>query len=283
MKVLITGANGMLGQDLTVELNGSFEICTRDIADYDICDKEKVFLDLKKIKPDFVVNCAAYTNVDGCESERDLAFSVNSDGVKNIALACKETGSVLYHISTDFVFDGNKGESYVETDDANPLSVYGQSKLGGERHIQAILTRYVIIRTSWLFGKGGNSFVATIIKLSEVNKEIRVVNDQTGCPTYTVDLAKAVKALLLIPAQGIYHVCNAGMCTWYEFAVKIVDLLGRKIRVIPITSQQLARPAVRPSYSVMDCRKIISEAGFHPRPWEHALKEYLISLEMEEK
>ena len=277
MKVLITGANGMLGQDLTVELNGSFEICTRDIADYDICDKEKVFLDLKKIKPDFVVNCAAYTNVDGCESERDLAFSVNSDGVKNIALACKETGSVLYHISTDFVFDGNKGESYVETDDANPLSVYGQSKLGGERHIQAILTRYVIIRTSWLFGKGGNSFVATIIKLSEENKEIRVVNDQTGCPTYTVDLAKAIKALLLIPAQGIYHVCNAGMCTWYEFAVKIIDLLGRKIRVIPITSQQLARPAVRPSYSVMDCRKIISEAGFHPRPWEHALKEYLIS------
>lgn len=275
MKILITGAHGMLAYDVIRELESSFEIYTGDLPQFDICDKEKVTHEIAQIKPDFVINCAGYTNVDGCETEQELAFAVNADGVQNIAQACKETGCILYHISTDFVFDGKKEIPYIETDDVNPLSTYARTKLEGERHVQAILEKYVIVRTSWLFGEGGKNFVTTIRKLSEENDKIRIVHDQIGSPTYAVDLARAIKALLHNPAQGIYHVCNSGKCTWYEFAVKIVELLGHKTVVVPITSQELARPAVRPRFSVMDCGKLISETGFHLRSWEDALEDFL--------
>jgi dTDP-4-dehydrorhamnose reductase len=279
MKILITGSQGMLASDVIRELDCCFDIHKRDRAHLDICDKENVFKDIRDLKPDYVINCAAFTNVDACEKEKDKAFSVNAEGTKNLALACRETGSVLCHISTDFVFDGNKKEPYVENDRVSPLSVYAKSKLEGERNIQAILSRYIIVRSSWLFGKNGKNFVTTIIKLSKENDVIKIVNDQIGSPTYTVDLAKAIKALLDINAQGIYHFCNDGVCTWYEFAKKIIDLTGLKTGIVPITSQQLARPAVRPPYSAMNCGKFINDTGIQPRPWVDALGEYLNGLE----
>ena len=281
MKILIVGAGGMLARDVIKELEGSCELYKRDIPEFDIRDEKKVFADITGICPDFVINCAAYTNVDGCETEEAMALAVNAEGVKHLAQACRETGSVLYHISTDFVFDGKKGTPYIETDTTNPLSVYGSSKLEGERFIQDILSEHVIIRTSWLFGTGGNNFVSTIMKLSEKKDEISVVSDQVGCPTYAPDLAKALKALIDLRAEGIYHFCNKGMCTWHEFACKIVELTGRKTRVVPITTQQFARSAERPGYSVMDCNKLISATGQIPRSWIEALSSYLTLLEEE--
>ena len=275
MKILIMGSRGMLARVVTKELDGSCELYKRDTPELDICDKEMVLDDIRETKPDFVINCAAYTNVDGCEAEKESAFAVNADGAANIALACKESGSLLYHISTDFIFDGRKKSPYVETDEANPLSVYGRSKLEGERQVQSILTRYVIIRTAWLFGKGGNNFVSTIGKLSEEKDELKIVNDQFGCPTYALDLARAIKSLLSIPAQGIYHFCNAGICTWYAFGLKVVELMGQKTTVTPVTTREFVRPAVRPAYSVLDCGKFTAATGFRIRPWQDALKEYL--------
>ncbi|MEI6126744.1 MAG: dTDP-4-dehydrorhamnose reductase [Pseudomonadota bacterium] len=276
MKVLITGAQGMLGNDLRLKLQDICELWTRDIQDFDICDREKVACDIKHIRPDVVINCAAFTDVDASESRQEKAFAVNAEGVQNIALACRESGSLLYHISTDYVFDGQSIEPHDETYPTNPFSVYGKSKLAGELHVQNILKNHVIIRTSWLFGKHGNNFVSTIVKLSSEKDEIHIVNDQTGCPTYTVDLAEAITLLLSKPAQGIYHFCNSGVSTWYSFAEKIIGLLGRTTKVLPLTTQQLGRPAPRPAFSVLNCSKFIAETGMHPRSWEAVLKEYLL-------
>lgn len=277
MKVLIAGAQGMLGNDVRIKLQGTCEVLTRDIQDFDICDRAKVLSDIKHIRPDVVINCAAFTNVDEAETQKDAAFAINADGAQNIALACRESGSLLYHISTDYVFDGGKNEPHSEADPVNPFSLYGKSKLAGERHVQSILTRHVIIRTSWLFGKHGKNFISTIVKLSGEKDEIQIVNDQTGCPTYTVDLAEAIARLLAKPAQGIYHFCNSGACTWFAFAEKIIGLLGCTTKVLPITTQQLGRPAPRPAFSVLNCGRFISETGVHPRAWEDALKDYLFS------
>ncbi len=278
-RVLVIGSNGMLGQDMTVTLQSSFEVFTRSHPELDICDRMNVSRDILEINPDIVINCAAYTDVDGCETERDLAFAVNAEGPKNIALACRETSADLCHISSDFVFDGRKNAPYIETDNTGPLSVYAESKLAGEMNIQNILPGHVIIRTSWLFGKGGKNFVSTIIKLADKMDVINIVDDQTGCPTYTVDLSNAIKTLLLKRAQGIYHFSNSGECTWHGFAGKIIEVLGLKTKVNPITSQQLGRPALRPAYSVMDCTKFASETDLYPRAWEDALKEYINSMQ----
>jgi dTDP-4-dehydrorhamnose reductase len=282
MKVFITGAQGMLARDVIRELSDTFETVGLGRSSLDICDRESVFHHVREIAPDIVINCAAFTKVDACETEQSTAFAVNTGGVENIALACKETGSLLYHLSTDFVFDGIKREGYGETDTTNPRSVYGRSKLEGERIIQQLLTRYVIIRTSWLFGSGGPDFVSTMKRLAGEKAEISIVNDQTGIPTYTADLARALKALMKTPAQGIYHVCNSGACTWFDYAEKIFEFLGTGTRVVPITSQQLDRPAQRPEFSVLDCSRFIAETGFRMRSWETALQEYLTSLEEEE-
>ena len=180
MKVLITGSHGMLAADLIRVLEGTCDLYTPKEKDLDICDHDSVQSAVRKIRPDVVVNCAAFTDVDGCETRQETAFSINGEGVKNIALACRKTGCDLYHVSTDFVFDGKKDVPYKETDDVQPLSVYGRSKLQGEQHVRQILDRYVIVRTSWLFGKAGNNFVKTIMRLMQESDEISVVNDQSG-------------------------------------------------------------------------------------------------------
>ncbi len=195
-KILITGAGGMLAQDVDAVLQGSCEIITKGEHDLDICHGDKVCEIIDNLRPDVVINCAAYTRVDDCETEQEKAFAVNAEGVKNIALACRDQGSLLVHISTDYVFDGTKQEPYREADETRPLSVYGQSKLAGEKFVRDILKRFVIIRSLWLYGRGGNNFVATIQKLAQEKAELRVVNDQTGTPTYTRDLAHAIKAMI---------------------------------------------------------------------------------------
>jgi dTDP-4-dehydrorhamnose reductase len=265
----------MLGKDLTNKLDGIHTLFTRDIEDLDITRKNNVLHEIVHLKPDVLINCSAYTNVDKCEVEQDKAFAVNAEGVKNLALACKETGCVLYHISTDFVFDGKKKEPYRETDDTNPLSIYGKSKLAGENYIKNILTEYAIFRTSWLFGPYGNNFVSTILKISAEKDKLEVVNDQAGCPTYTGDLAEIIITLLTRKTRGIYNVCNSGICTWYDFARKIIELSGRITKVLPISSHQLTRPAIRPQFSALDCTKLAQEIGIYPRQWIYALKEYL--------
>jgi dTDP-4-dehydrorhamnose reductase len=275
MKILIAGSKGMLAADLIKEFEGTCEIIGRDIHDFDICDKDLVIDEINKEKPDCVINCAAYTHVDNCETDKDLAFSVNGEGVKNLALGCKEAGSLLCHVSTDFVFDGKKGLPYVETDMVNPLSVYGMSKLEGEKNIQEILEDYLIVRTSWLFGRAGKNFVETISGLAKERDVLEVVNDQTGSPTFTVDLSRAIKALIDVSARGVYHVSNSGICTWFDFACKICELTGGTSKINPVSSDKYVRPAVRPVYSVMDCSKFKIKTGLIIQSWEDALMEYL--------
>lgn len=283
MKVLIIGAKGMLAHEVIAELDGFCEISSGDLPECDIRDAEVVGSVVRDIRPDIIINCAAYTDVDGCEREQEQAFAVNAEGVKNIAVACRETGVLLYHVSSDFVFDGTKRTPYTEDDDVGPLSVYGRSKLAGEQYIRKLLSRYVIVRTSWLFGRAGRNFVTTILKFAEEREELRIVNDQAGCPTYAVDLARAIKSLLNNAAQGMYHICNSGTCTWYDFASEIVKLAGYKTRIVPITSAELARPASRPQYSAMDCSRIMAATGFRPRPWQEALQEYIFTIQGKRK
>ena len=214
--------------------------------------------------------------MDGCESQREISFAVNAEGARNVALACAATHAWMIHLSTDYVFDGSSQTPYREEDLPNPLNIYGTSKLQGERYIQEILENYLIIRTEWLYGRYGKNFVDTILKMAEEQKELRVVNDQRGSPTFTKDLSFALERLMEIEARGILNVTNSGSCTWFEFARQILREKGyNQVRVIPISSQDLARPARRPAYSVMDCRKYEQLTGRKMRPWEEAIKEYL--------
>jgi len=276
-KILLTGFGGMLAQDAAAVLQPCFEVITRREQELDICDAEAVQAAVCSIRPDAVVNCAAYTLVDACETEQEKAFAVNATGVKNLALACRQSESLLMHISTDYVFDGGKQAPYTETDAARPLSAYGQSKRAGEQYAQEITERHVIIRSSWLYGSGGNNFVKTILRLAQENKELRVVDDQRGSPTWTRDLSHAIKALLDSEARGIYHVSNQGSCTWYEYARRIVEHAGLGVQVRPITTDELKRPAPRPAYAVLDCKRFINDTGSALRTWESALDEYLQS------
>ena len=275
MKVLITGAEGMLGHDIIRVLEGKHQLIPTTLADLDICNASQTAELLTFQAPDCVINCAAYTNVDGCETDADNAFTANAEGVKNLALACRQSGTRLLHISTDYVFDGTSQRPYVEEDAVNPLSVYGHSKLAGERFVQEILDNYTIIRTEWLYGQNGTHFVGRILQLAEERDTLDVVDDQIGTPTGTTDLALAIEALLAIPARGIYHVTNAGSCSWCVFAQKILAIAGSKTRVLPISSERLARPARRPAYSVLDWSKFIRETGHKLLPWELALKNYM--------
>jgi dTDP-4-dehydrorhamnose reductase len=266
----------MLAQDIVMTLAPTHTLREVDIEDFDICNNERVISEVLRTQPDVVINCAAYTNVDACETDHERAFAVNADGARNIASACKASGALLYHISTDFVFDGNKRTPYNETDTVNPISVYGKSKLAGEQWVQKILSRYIVIRTSWLVGRYGNNFVKTIIKLSEQQEILKIVNDQTGSPTFTVDLAEAIQRLLEMPAlAGIYHICNTGQCTWYDFAGLALKYHGSTKKIHPITTQQLGRPAPRPSFSVMDCSKFVNATGMALKNWKNALKAYM--------
>ncbi|HHY46030.1 MAG TPA: dTDP-4-dehydrorhamnose reductase [Firmicutes bacterium] len=276
MKVIITGAKGMLGQDMVAEFQRrDYEVHAANHKSLDITDIHAVRKVIEALRPDVVVNCAAYTNVDKAESEPEVAMRVNGLGPRNLALACEATGAVLLHISTDYVFDGEKEGPYEIWDTPNPINVYGKSKLWGEKYVRSLMHRYFIVRTSWLFGKGGRNFVTTMLELAKRGEPIRVVDDQWGCPTYTVDLAKACADLLESGCFGIYHVTNQGATTWYEFAKKVFELSHATVMIEPITSSCLCRPAVRPKNSVLEGFPIQESVGYVLRMWQLALGEYL--------
>ncbi len=276
MKILVLGARGMLGQDLVPLLNSDHEVIPRDIQDFDITDAQRVEEEIGQIKPQVVINTAAYTDVDGCEANKEIAFSVNASGAANVARACVLAKARLIHLSTDYVFDGSSADPYREEDPPNPLNTYGQSKWQGEVAIRKSGVDYLIIRTQWLYGAHGRNFVDTIVKAAQKEKRLRVVNDQRGSPTYTKDLSWAIKKLLENNTGGILHVANSGFCTWYEFAKEILGEMGMsEVRVEPISSVELARPAKRPANSVLNCQKFEKITGVKLRSWPEALKDYL--------
>jgi len=265
----------MLGSDLITHIPNGQQVIGTDINDFDITNQEETLRALGQIKPAWVINAAAYTQVDRCEEEREQAFQVNTAGVKNLALACKEIGTKLLHVSTDYVFDGKTKKPYREGDAPNPLSVYGQSKAEGESAVQNILDNFIIVRTGGLYGKGGPNFVNTIVKMAQERDELTVVNDQWVSPTYTVDLSKAIGTLVKLSPNGIFHVVNSGHCTWHEFACTIVEEIGSTSRVIPISSEHYNRPAARPAFGVLDCSRFTQVTKTTMRPWKEALREYL--------
>ena len=278
MKILLLGAKGMLGRDLLPILCAKHEVVAKDIQDFDLTDRRRVQEEVAACRPGVVINLAAYTDVDGCESKRGLAFSVNGEGALHVALACDHCGCKMIHLSTDYVFDGTSKTPYREEFPPHPLNAYGESKLRGERYIQRILENHLIIRTEWLYGKHGKNFVDTILRLADQQDVLRVVDDQRGSPTFTRDLGQAIDRLVEEEIRGILHVTNSGSCTWFDFARKILDLkkiLPGKVRVIPISSSELSRPANRPAYSVMDCSRLEKTTGLRMRNWEEGLKEYL--------
>lgn len=270
--ILVVGANGMLGRDL-MELLGD-DARGIDIDQIDITSLESTDRVLKTLKPRVVINCAAYTDVDGCEANVEQAMQVNGEGVAHLAMTTGEINARLVHISTDYVFDGSKGSPYLEDDAPQPLNIYGESKLAGELNA-AFNPDHLVIRTQWLYGLHGKNFVETMLRLAGEKDELTVVDDQTGSPTWTVDLAKAIQALLKSDGRGIYHAANAGFCTWNQFARAIFEESGLTVKVSGMTTDELNRPARRPLYSTLDCGRLQRDAGFVPQPWRSALRDYL--------
>jgi len=270
--ILVVGANGMLGHDLMNLLPG--DIRGVDIGDIDITSVESVSRVLLTLKPAVIINAAAYTDVDGCETNRDVAMGVNGEGVGNLAAIAGEIGACLVQISTDYIFDGSKGSPYLEDDPAGPLSVYGESKLAGELNA-ARIADHLIVRTQWLYGAHGKNFVETMLRLGGEKDEIAVVDDQIGSPTWTVDLCLAIGALLEKGCRGTYHAANGGYCSWNEFATAIFADAGLNVKVNPLSTIELGRPAPRPLYSTLNCGKLAVDTGFRPQAWREALRKYL--------
>lgn len=267
MKVLVTGANGMLGQDLCPILEdvGAFVIET-DVDNLDITDEEMVNSVLTEVRPDMVVHCAAYTNVDKAEEDLVTAEKINVKGTENLAKACGKNDITLIYISTDYVFDGTKTEPYTPQDTPNPINNYGLTKFKGEEVVRKYCPKHYIARTAWLYGHHGKNFVETMISLAG-KPELKVVDDQIGCPTWTVELANGILKLLQKP-YGTYHVCGSGQTSWYGFAKEIFEQLNMKVNLQPCSTEEFPRPAKRPKHSVMANDKIC-------RNWQVALHDYL--------
>lgn len=277
MKVLITGANGQLGIELSKKLESAselYEVIKTNRNTLDISNLEVVNRMILLEQPDVVINCAAHTAVDLCEEDIDNSYKINAIGPRNLAITCEKIGAKFVQVSTDYVFDGNGTRPYKEDDITCPNSIYGKSKLMGEQFTKEFCSKYFIVRTAWLYGHG-NNFVKTMLRLSENNKELNVVNDQFGSPTSTVDLAKAIIALINTEYYGTYHGTCEGQCSWYDFAKKIFEINNIDIKVNPVTSKEFKRPASRPQYSVLDnfMFKLVGLNSF--RNWEDSLKEYL--------
>ena len=259
MRVLVTGASGQLGTDLTILLKtqAGNELFSLSEKNLDITDQSLVKKAMKDIMPDIILHCAAFTNVDGCEIDPDLAFNVNAYGTRNIAVEAERYNSKMVYISTDYVFDGKATRPYEDFSPVSPISIYGASKLAGEYMVKQFCKRFFIIRTSWLFGWHGKNFVKIILQLAGERNEINVVNDQTGCPTFSFDLAKLIISMMFSEAYGIYHATNTGQCTWFEFAQQILKTYNiENVIIKPITTEEINRPAPRPCYSVLGNRAL---------------------------
>ena len=273
MRVTIFGASGLLGKELMREWSGD-SVTGLSSRDADICDAKRVRQVVQETRPEWIVLAAAYTDVDGCENNPDLAFAVNRDGAVNVATVAKEFGARLLFLSSDYVFDGKKTTPYETGDARNPQSMYGRTKAEAEIKLLELMPDCCIARTSWLFGTGGKCFPDTILKLAASRPALDVVDDQRGCPTYAVDLAQAITQLCRKNAGGIVHVTNAGDCSWFEFAREIVQSAGLATTVRPVSSQQMARPAPRPTYSVLSPTRL-QALGIEMPSWRDALRRYL--------
>jgi len=301
-KILVTGSSGMLGIDLYGELSENYEVIGLDISEpvsrlagrpvhfvqCNIIDKDKTKKFIINEKPDIIIHAAAWTDVDGCEKDPEKTKKINTIGTENVTLSASKLDIPLLYISTDFVFDGNKKSPYIEEDVPSALNVYGKSKLEGEKAVRT-LDKYVIIRSGWLYGSNGKNFVNAILDRTRKEKELKVVNDQIGAPTYTKDLAKAIHKLIEVSlrgtkderrmTRGIYHITNRGEVSWFDYAKEIMKIAKIKnTKVVPITSSQLDRPAKRPAFSLLDNTKFEKAVGFVMRPWQEALKEYLCGI-----
>lgn len=278
--ISLIGANGMLATAVRKLVPAEYLLQLYDLPEFDLTDPVQVFA-LRDSAPDIIINCAAYTNVDGCEEQQELALRVNGTGPGLLAELAKQIDAVLVQISTDFVFDGSDGSPYLEDDLPQPLSVYGKSKLAGEQQVQQSgLQKYFIIRTSWLYGAGGNNFVETMIRLAKEKDQLKVVADQRGTPTWTDDLAQIIFALLHTDQYGIYHYSNAGECSWHEFACEIINQIRfveelQVKKVLPIPTEDYPLPAQRPKYSVLSKVKIKQATGLEIPAWQLSLKAYL--------
>ena len=276
MRILVTGSKGMLAAALLPVLRRRHQVWGIDVEDCDICDAGAISAVLGSRQPEFVIHLAAYTNVDGCEANPQLAEATNSTGTRNLATACAEVGAAMLYVSTDYVFDGTKTGAYLEDDPPNPLSVYGRSKWLGEHHVRTLLKRYFIARTSWLYGPNGKNFVTTILKAAHQQKVLQVVNDQQGSPTFTRHLSLKIAELIETQAYGVYHTTGSGSCSWFDFARTILDLWPVEgVAVLPISSDESGRAARRPKNSVLENRALKqAHLGLMP-PWKVALAEYL--------
>lgn len=296
MKILITGSTGMLGVALCDELSEQYEVIPFERKDCDITQKAQLIDKISYIRPEIIIHSAAFTDVDGCELEPDKAYDVNAKGAETVAIASQRVNALLIYISTDYVFDGKKNVPYLETDQPNPLSVYGKSKLEGEGFVQSISKKCLIIRSSWLFGRGRKNFVDHIIERAKKEKVLQIANDKFSSPTYALDLAGAIKVLLstssfacpVSPAlagsfgelsadsYGIYHITNSGCCSWYEYAQKILECAAvKEVKLLPISLSEINLKAPRPKYSVLDNSRYNKLTQRALRPWPEALAEYV--------
>lgn len=276
MRILVTGASGQLGYDVERELERrGIEHLGTSSRELDITDREAVERLMAAYRPDAAIHCAAYTKVDLAEDEPERCWAVNADGTRNMAAACRKTGAKLLYISTDYVFPGTGERSYETGDPTGPVNTYGRSKLAGELAVQSLLEKYFIVRISWVFGKNGNNFVKTMLRLAETKAELSVVCDQIGSPTYTADLAPLLCDMVQTERYGVYHATNGGTCAWSEFAKAIFELADKQVTVYPIPTSAYPTRAVRPLNSRMS-KECLHSNGFQELPeWKNALARYL--------
>ena len=278
-KLIVTGANGQLGRAINQQYAGSaeYELVNTDVGELDITNVEQVMAFTREIKPYAIINCAAYTAVEKCEQEEDLAFRINAVGARNLSIAASETGAKLVHVSTDYVFDGNGTRPYRETDPVGPQGAYGRTKLAGENFVREFGERHFIVRTAWLYGDGKN-FVKTMLRLSETNDKVRVVRDQVGSPTSAAELAKAIAYLLPTENYGLFHGTGEGDCSWAQFTEEIFRLAGKDTVVEPITSEEYGAAVKRPAYSILENYMFKMTTDFMFADWHDAISAYLKSM-----
>jgi dTDP-4-dehydrorhamnose reductase len=275
MKVLLLGHKGMLGSDLMAQFKYRHEVIGMDLEEIDITSASDCRKAVDEVQPHLVINAAAFTNVDACETAKEECFAVNAEAVKNIAEACRGNNITVIHYSTDYVFDGGGNCPYREDDPCNPINVYGASKLAGENYLRGLTDNFIIIRTAWLYGAKGKNFVQAILDRAKATGKLTVVNDQTGSPTCTRDLAAATELLVDKNVRGIFHVTNRGSCTWFDFASRILkEARLETVEILPIKTGDLQRAAKRPSYSVLGMQKFMEATGKTMQPWQLAFQDY---------
>lgn len=275
--ILVTGSTGQLGSDVVKELlKRGYSTLSPNRSEFNLCSEDSIRNYILNSNCEAIVHCAAYTQVDKAEDEKDLCIKINTTATKHIVKCAKILDIPMIYISTDYVFDGTKDGKYTENDETNPINIYGESKLAGEKYVQEILDKYYIVRTSWVFNINGKNFIETMLRLSKANNQLSIVNDQIGSPTYTKDLSRLLVDMLETSKYGLYHATNEGYCSWYEFADTIFKLANINIDIKAINSNEYASRAKRPLNSKLSKDKLI-EYGFKPLPhWEDALKDYLI-------